>query len=122
MAQQTQVARVLDRYERWLTRWPTAAALAAATRAEVLTEWSAWATTAVRCGYRPHARSSRATAGRVTPRGCGGCPASGPTPPPPSRRSRSANVERLSRVLTALEREGLVEWGPAGVGLPGQPR
>ena len=39
MAQQTQVARVLERYERWLGRWPTAEALAAATPAEVLTEW-----------------------------------------------------------------------------------
>jgi len=39
MAQQTQIARVLERYDRWLTRWPTAQALAAATPAEVLTEW-----------------------------------------------------------------------------------
>jgi len=39
MAQQTQIARVLERYERWLQRWPTADALAAATPAEVLTEW-----------------------------------------------------------------------------------
>ena len=39
MAQQTQIARVLDRYERWLARWPTARALAAATPAEVITEW-----------------------------------------------------------------------------------
>ena len=40
MAQQTQIARVLERYERWLARWPTAPALAQATVAEVLTEWS----------------------------------------------------------------------------------
>jgi A/G-specific adenine glycosylase len=40
MAQQTQIARVLERYDGWLERWPTAAALAAATPAEVLTEWS----------------------------------------------------------------------------------
>ena len=39
MAQQTQIARVLERFERWMARWPTAHALAAATRAEVLTEW-----------------------------------------------------------------------------------
>ena len=39
MAQQTQIARVLERYERWMARWPTAEALAAATPAEVLTEW-----------------------------------------------------------------------------------
>ncbi|MDP1849181.1 MAG: A/G-specific adenine glycosylase [Solirubrobacteraceae bacterium] len=39
MAQQTQIARVLERFDRWLARWPTAPALAAATPAEVLTEW-----------------------------------------------------------------------------------
>jgi A/G-specific adenine glycosylase len=39
MAQQTQVARVLPHYERWLARWPTAAALADATLAEVLGAW-----------------------------------------------------------------------------------
>ncbi|MDX6680036.1 MAG: A/G-specific adenine glycosylase [Solirubrobacteraceae bacterium] len=39
MAQQTQIARVLERYPRWLERWPTAAALADASPADVLTEW-----------------------------------------------------------------------------------
>jgi A/G-specific adenine glycosylase len=39
MAQQTQIARVLERYERWMRRWPTARSLAAATPAEVLTQW-----------------------------------------------------------------------------------
>jgi A/G-specific adenine glycosylase len=39
MLQQTQVARVLARYSRWLERWPTAAALAAASTAEVIVEW-----------------------------------------------------------------------------------
>jgi A/G-specific adenine glycosylase len=39
MLQQTQVARVVPRYEAWLARWPTAPALAAATPAQVLTEW-----------------------------------------------------------------------------------
>ncbi len=39
MAQQTQIARVLERYERWLARWPTAERLAAAAPAEVLTQW-----------------------------------------------------------------------------------
>ena len=39
MAQQTQVERVVPRWERWLARWPTVDALAAATPAEVITEW-----------------------------------------------------------------------------------
>src|SRR5690349_25121482 len=39
MLQQTQVARVLPRYEAWLQRWPTAEALAAAPLADVLREW-----------------------------------------------------------------------------------
>jgi A/G-specific adenine glycosylase len=39
MAQQTQIARVLAYYERWLQRWPTPAALAAARPAEVLAAW-----------------------------------------------------------------------------------
>jgi A/G-specific adenine glycosylase len=39
MLQQTQVERVLPRYERWLSRWPTATALAAASPGEVIVEW-----------------------------------------------------------------------------------
>jgi A/G-specific adenine glycosylase len=40
MLQQTQVERVVPRYEAWLTRWPTAAALAGASTADVIREWS----------------------------------------------------------------------------------
>ncbi|HET6174637.1 MAG TPA: A/G-specific adenine glycosylase [Gaiellales bacterium] len=40
MLQQTQVARVLERYPLWLARWPTPAALAAAPAADVLRAWS----------------------------------------------------------------------------------
>ncbi len=39
MAQQTQIARVVPYYERWMARWPTAAALADAAPADVLAEW-----------------------------------------------------------------------------------
>jgi A/G-specific adenine glycosylase len=39
MLQQTQVARVVPRFEAWLDRWPTAAALAAADRRDVLAAW-----------------------------------------------------------------------------------
>jgi A/G-specific adenine glycosylase len=39
MLQQTQVERVLPRYLRWLARWPTPEALAAASAADVIREW-----------------------------------------------------------------------------------
>ena len=39
MLQQTQVERVIPRWHAWLQRWPTAAALAAATPADVIREW-----------------------------------------------------------------------------------
>ena len=39
MLQQTQVDRVVPRYERWLRRWPTARDLAAASPADVIVEW-----------------------------------------------------------------------------------
>ena len=39
MLQQTQVARVVPRYLRWLERWPAVESLAAATPADVIREW-----------------------------------------------------------------------------------
>src|SRR5579864_7607642 len=39
MAQQTQVDRVAPCWNAWLERWPTVEALAAASPAEVITEW-----------------------------------------------------------------------------------
>src|SRR5262249_37485825 len=39
MAQQTQVERVIPRWQRWLARWPTVDALAAAAAADVIREW-----------------------------------------------------------------------------------
>jgi A/G-specific adenine glycosylase len=39
MLQQTQVARVVPRYEAWLDRWPTVVSLAAASLEDVLREW-----------------------------------------------------------------------------------
>ena len=39
MAQQTQAERVAPRWQAWLERWPTVEALAAASAAEVITEW-----------------------------------------------------------------------------------
>ena len=39
MLQQTQVERVVPRYEQWLARWPSAERLAEAAPAEVIFEW-----------------------------------------------------------------------------------
>jgi A/G-specific adenine glycosylase len=39
MSQQTQVERVVPRWRRWLERWPTVAALAAAPAGDVIREW-----------------------------------------------------------------------------------
>ena len=39
MLQQTQVERVIPRYERWLERWPTVETLAAASPGDVIREW-----------------------------------------------------------------------------------
>jgi A/G-specific adenine glycosylase len=39
MLQQTQVERVVPRWQRWLERWPTVEALAAASPADVIVEW-----------------------------------------------------------------------------------
>jgi A/G-specific adenine glycosylase len=56
------VARVIDRWQRWLERWPSAAALAAATPAEVLREW-------VGLGYNRRALRLREACARVAERG-----------------------------------------------------
>jgi len=50
MLQQTQVARVIERYEAWLERWPTVEALAAAPLGDVLTAWGG-------LGYNRRARA-----------------------------------------------------------------
>jgi A/G-specific adenine glycosylase len=39
MLQQTQVERVVPRYQAWLARWPTVAALASGSAADVIREW-----------------------------------------------------------------------------------
>jgi A/G-specific adenine glycosylase len=39
MLQQTQVQRVIPRYQEWLARWPTVGSLAAASPAEVIVAW-----------------------------------------------------------------------------------
>jgi A/G-specific adenine glycosylase len=58
MLQQTQAARVVPRFERWLERWPTVEALAAAPRAEVIREWQGM-------GYNRRAVSVHEAARRI---------------------------------------------------------
>ncbi len=58
MLQQTQVDRVVPRWERFLRRWPDPAGCAAATVADVLTEWSG-------LGYPRRARDLHGAAVRV---------------------------------------------------------
>ena len=62
MLQQTQVDRVVPRYERWLERWPTVEALAAATTADVILEWQG-------LGYNRRAVSLHRAARAVAERG-----------------------------------------------------
>ena len=58
MLQQTQVERVIPRYERWLERWPTVEALAAASPADVIREWQG-------LGYNRRALSLHRAARRI---------------------------------------------------------
>jgi A/G-specific adenine glycosylase len=62
MSQQTQVERVVPRWERWLERWPTVEALAAAPAADVIREWQG-------LGYNRRALSLHRAAGQVSAHG-----------------------------------------------------
>ena len=61
MSQQTPVARVLPQWERWMQRWPTPAALAEASPAEVIVAWD-------RLGYPRRALRLRECAAAVVER------------------------------------------------------
>ncbi len=75
MLQQTQVDRVVPRWERWLEKWPTVEALAAATPAEAILEWQG-------LGYNRRAvnlhRSAQIVADRGWPRDLTELPGIGP--------------------------------------------
>jgi A/G-specific adenine glycosylase len=58
MLQQTQVARVIPRYLRWLDRWPTVESVATASTADVIREWQG-------LGYNRRAVNLRQTAQRI---------------------------------------------------------
>jgi A/G-specific adenine glycosylase len=75
MLQQTQVERVVPRWERWLARWPSVESLAAATPAEVIVEWQG-------LGYNRRAlslhRAASAVAAHGWPHDLTGLPGVGP--------------------------------------------
>ncbi len=58
MLQQTQVERVVPRYQAWLERWPSVEALAAARTADVIREWQG-------LGYNRRALGLHRSAGRI---------------------------------------------------------
>jgi A/G-specific adenine glycosylase len=62
MSQQTQVERVVPRWQRWLERWPTVEALAAAPASEVIREWQG-------LGYNRRALALHRAAQQVAARG-----------------------------------------------------
>ena len=62
MSQQTQVERVVPRWERWLERWPTIEALAATPAADVIREWQG-------LGYNRRALSLHRAAQQVAAEG-----------------------------------------------------
>ena len=62
MAQQTQVDRVVPRWERWLERWPTVEALAEAAPADVIRAWQG-------LGYNRRALNLHRTAQQVAAHG-----------------------------------------------------
>ncbi|HEY3461829.1 MAG TPA: A/G-specific adenine glycosylase [Gaiellaceae bacterium] len=62
MSQQTQVERIVPRWRRWLERWPTVDALAAAPAGEVIREWQG-------LGYNRRALSLHRAAQRVANHG-----------------------------------------------------
>ena len=62
MSQQTQVERVVPRWRRWLERWPSVEALAAAPAGEVIREWQG-------LGYNRRALSLHSAAQQVAAHG-----------------------------------------------------
>ena len=120
MLQQTQVDRVVPRYERWLERWPTVDGLAAATPAEVIVEWQG-------LGYNNRAlalhRASRQVADSGWPDDLTTLPGVGPYTAAAVRNfafgedllPRDVNVERVERrtaqAFTGAAAQALMDLG-----------
>ena len=105
MLQQTTVKAVAPYYARFLARFPAVAELAAAPLEDVLKLWAG-------LGYYARARNLHACAKAVVERhggdvsrtpkkGCARCPASAPTRPPRSRRSRSISRRARSTAISS---------------------
>jgi len=78
MLQQTQVERVLPRFEHFIERWPTVEALAAAERNDVLEEWSGLGYNARAVRLHESARIISASGWPTTPEGLRELPGVGP--------------------------------------------
>ncbi|HSL95510.1 MAG TPA: Fe-S cluster assembly protein HesB [Thermoleophilia bacterium] len=90
MLQQTQVSRVVPRFERWMTRFPTLEALAAAALGDVLAEWSG-------LGYNNRAERLRRAAQAVVvaaPPGVAAAPWGAAAAPPGVAAAREAGAGR----------------------------
>ena len=66
MLQQTQVERVIPRYDAWLARWPTVEALAAARAADVIVAWQGLGYNRRAINLHRAAATSRRAGGRTT--------------------------------------------------------
>jgi A/G-specific adenine glycosylase len=120
MLQQTQVERVIPRYERWLARWPSVERLAAATPADVIVEWQG-------LGYNNRAlalhRAARLVAAAGWPDDLTTLPGVGPYTAAAVRNfalgadvlPRDVNVERVERrtghAFSAAAAQALMDLG-----------
>jgi A/G-specific adenine glycosylase len=120
MLQQTQVDRVVPRYEAWLVRWPTIEMLAAASPADVIREWQG-------LGYNRRAIALHGAASEVAvsgwPDDLTTLPGVGPYTAAAVRNfafgedivPRDVNVERVERrtrhVFTSASAQALMDLG-----------
>jgi A/G-specific adenine glycosylase len=111
MLQQTQVSRVVPRFEAWLKRWPDVAALAAATPADVIRAWQGLGYN--RRGLNLH-RAVRVVAERGWTQDLTELPGVGEYTAAAVRRFAFGEpvLPRDTNVLRVLERTG-AEFGPA---------
>ena len=108
MLQQTTVAAVTPRFERFVERWPTVEALAAATDEDILAEWAG--PRLLCAGAKPH---------RLRPRS--GARAAASREPPPSLRTLPGIGAYTAAAIAAIafgERAAAVDTNVARVIVP----